>query len=168
MEREKPEPVKPEDVYGLTEKERLYYRVPDARFQEILDDEQTAIHDVQISTNNYSEFLFVHTSRPGGEGRKCVTFYGLGLHELRKRWITDEWFYYRWNPPPQSQVLEQTLSREQVRENIRQRRDELAHYGTPDAQSSHGWFYEMLADLTDDDAALTELEDLGFDDDLSI
>ncbi|MCJ7700633.1 MAG: hypothetical protein MUO62_03540, partial [Anaerolineales bacterium] len=57
-----PAPRKPFEVYGLTEKEVLYWRVNEARFEEILNDDQTLIHDIKDSSNNFGEFLFVTTS----------------------------------------------------------------------------------------------------------
>ena len=54
---------KPYEVYGFTEKECLYWRVSQERFDAILDDELTIIHDIRESSNNYGEFLFVTTSR---------------------------------------------------------------------------------------------------------
>ena len=159
MTAEIPKPIKAEDLYGLTEHERLHDRVSDQRLQQILDDEKTTIHSVEVSTNNYGEFLFIATSQTDGQNRKAITFWGGGLHEYRDRWITHEWFYYSWNPPPGPDRLEKTVSKEEANKNIRQRKDEIAHYGTPDVQSERGKLFELLADLTDEDGAYSELED---------
>jgi hypothetical protein len=161
-------PIKVEDIYGLTEREQLHDRISDLRLQQILDDEQTTVHSVELSTNNYGEFLFISTSRFDGQNRKAITFWGAGLHEYRERWITHEWFFYSWNPPSGSDRLAASLSKDEARKNIRQRKDELAHYGTPDVQSSRGKFFELLADLTDEDGAWAEVQDLRdlLDDDL--
>ena len=168
MTSEFPKHIQAEDLYGLTEGERLHNRVNDARLQQILNDEDTAIHSVELSTNNYGEFLFIATSRSNLQQQKAITFWGLGLHEYRDRWIVDEWFYYAWNPAPGSDRWAATINKEEAREHIRQRKDEIAHYGTPEVQSKRGQFFEMLADLTDDDGAIAEMEDLGgvFDDDM--
>ena len=77
----------PYEVFGLTKKEQLNWRVNQARFEEILNDDQTIIHEIKDSTNNYGEFTFVTTSRPGDQGRISITFYGLGYHEYRELWI---------------------------------------------------------------------------------
>jgi hypothetical protein len=74
----KPGPRKPYEVFGLTEQERLYWRVNQKRFDEILDDDQTTIHKIQESSNAFGEFLFITTSRPGVQSRIAMTFYGLG------------------------------------------------------------------------------------------
>jgi hypothetical protein len=74
----KPTPRRPYEIFGLTEQERLYWRVNQERFHEILDDDQTFVHKIQESSNAFGEFLFVTTSRPSGQGRIAMTFYGLG------------------------------------------------------------------------------------------
>ena len=159
MRVENPQHIKAEDIYSLTEHERLYDRISDQRLQQILDDEQTIIHSVELSTNNYGEFLFIATSRSDGQNQRAITFWGLGLHEYRERWIIHEWFYYPWNPPSGSERLEVTLSQDEANKHIRQRKDQIAHYGTPDVQSRRGKLFEFLADLTDEDGAYSELED---------
>ena len=73
-----PAPKRPYEIYGLTENERLYWRLSTERFEEILGDKSTLIHTIKESSNNYGEFLFVTTSRPGDQGRISMTFYGLG------------------------------------------------------------------------------------------
>ena len=85
-----PAPRRPYEIFGFTEQERLAWRVDQDRFDEILNDEQTIIHKIQLSSNNYGEFLFVTTSRPSDQGRIAMTFFGLGYHEQRERWLTDE------------------------------------------------------------------------------
>ena len=79
-----PAPKRPYEIYGLTEQERLHWRLTSERFEEILDDENTNIHTINVSSNNYGEFLFVTTSRLGDQGRVCMAFYGLGYHQSRE------------------------------------------------------------------------------------
>ncbi len=156
MSKEHPQP---EEVYGFMEWETLYDRVTDARFRALIEDERTTIHKVEVAANSYGEFLFVSTSRAAGESRVCVSFFGLGYHDHRERWFTQEWFWYRANTF--SEVLEKTVSKDEVGELLRQRREEIAPYASQQAQSGRGKLFEMLAELTDDDDAITELEDLG-------
>ena len=82
---QEPQPAsrRPYEIFGFIEKERLYWRVNQERFDEIIGDEQTTIHKVHESSNMYGEFLFITTSRPGDQGRITMTFYGLGFHEHR-------------------------------------------------------------------------------------
>ena len=148
----------PEDEFGFTKHEQLYSRISNARFQTFLDDENTTIHRIETSSNDYGEFLFITVSREIGAARRLVTFYGLGEHEHRERWYVDEWFYYRANPFPE--VLEQQLDREEAQKLIRERRDDIAPYVGQRSQSGRGRLFEMIADLTDDDGAIAEMEDL--------
>ena len=74
-----PAPRRPYEVFGFTEKERLFWRVTNDRLMEIMEDKQTLIHEFNESSNNYGEFLFVTTSRLGKRDRIYITFFGLWL-----------------------------------------------------------------------------------------
>jgi hypothetical protein len=153
-----PAPRKPHEIYGLTEQENLSLRVNQKRFEEILNDEKTIIHTIQESSNNYGEFLFVATSRPGDEGRVGLTFYGQGYHEHRERWISDEWFWYEANTD--TDKMQQKIEKEKADDLIQQHMDSIQPYIQKDVQTDRGRLFETLADLTDEDGALAELEDL--------
>ena len=88
-----------------------------------------------------------------------MTFYGLGYHEYRERWITNEWF---WHQTPTNLVeIQKTLSGDEVTEKLGQRLAEISPHLNEDTQTELGRTFEQLADLTDDDAALAEMQDLG-------
>ena len=149
---------RPNEAFGFTEYERLRWRVDQERFEEILKDESTLIHTIQESSNNYGDFLFITTSRGGDQGRICMTFYGLGLHEYRERWIYDEWFWYQANPTPD--LLCEEIDKGEVEDQLKQRWDKIHPHISLDTQTERGRLFEFLADLTDEDGALAELEDL--------
>jgi hypothetical protein len=128
------------------------------RFEEIFDDQQSIIHKIGPSSNEFGEFLFVTISRPADRGRIGMTFYGLGYHEHRERWITEEWFWYQ--SEFQSDVLKQKVVKEEAKELLRKRRVEIAPLTSQNTQTERGKLFEILADLTDEDGALTEMEDL--------
>jgi hypothetical protein len=153
-----PAPRRPYEVFGLAEEERLSWRVNQERFQEILDDSATLIHKIKESSNNYGEFLFVTTSRQGDQGRVFMTFYGYGYHEYRERWITDEWFWYQANPL--QDLLSQRIEKEEAQELLQERVERIQPDIRPDTQTERGKLFELLADLTDEDGALAELEDI--------
>lgn len=157
------ERLQPDDSFGFTDHERLFDRIGHERFMAILTSEQTAVHFVEVSANNYGEFLFVTMSRPMGDNRTYLTFWGLGFHEQRERWITDEWQWY--GLQPSRQMTPQTIAREDAQTLIQARIDEIAPNVTPSHQSKRAQLFELLADLTDEDGATTELEDLGIWDD---
>ena len=158
-ERAKPALPNPDVEFGFTEPERLNNRVSDERFRTFLADEQTTIHRVEPSSNSYGAFLFVTISRLIGDKPHLVTLYGLGEHEHRERWYVDEWWWYRANPF--QEVLEQQITREEADDLLQQRREEIAPYVNQRPQSRRGKLFELIADLTDDDGALAEMDDLG-------
>jgi hypothetical protein len=152
-------PKRPYELFGLSEQEALYWRVTDQRFRDLLEQDETLIHRIEDSSNNFGEFLFVTASRPGYQGRIAMTFYGLGYHEHRERWIAGEWFWYQSNLSPE--LMRVQIEKEEANNLIQQRRDSIASHLGQDVQTEYGQFFEMLADLTDEDGALAEIEDMG-------
>ena len=157
------ENTQPSEGFGFTEREQLYERISDKRFRSILADERTAVHTIEVSSNEFGEFLFVTMSQPVEHERQFVTFWGAGFHEYRERWLTTEW---RWYETQQfRQMIPQKIIPEDAQALIQARLDEIAPNVTPPAQSKRAQLYEMIADLTDEDGAISELEDLGVWDD---
>lgn len=151
-------PNRPYEVFGFTEKERLHWRVSNARFLEILEDQQTLIHEFNESSNNYGEFLFVTTSRLGDRDRIYIIFFGLGYHEHRERWFTDEWFWYQSNPRDYQRSKQ--ISKEEAQDLLQERLADIRPNIRDDTQTEKGKFFELLADVTDEDGALAEMEDI--------
>jgi hypothetical protein len=152
------EQPKPHAAYGFTEREVLWDRIGHGRFEKILADEQTIISDIHLDSNNYGEFLFVTTSRPVGEGSSNVTFFGLGFHEYRDRWLFDDWFWYETSLHNQGAT---PLPKDEAIAQIRERRTEVLGYAAGQIQSDRGKLFETFADMTDDDGTLADFEDLG-------
>jgi hypothetical protein len=146
-------------AFGLSENERLLYRITDKRLRKIVADEQTTIHKISLDANNYGEFLFVTVSREVADKPVIITFYGLGHHEYREQWFTDEWYWYQGNPF--STILQSTLSKPEAEKQIQARCDEIVAYVTDHTPSQAAQLFAMLADLTDEDGAYTEMEDMG-------
>jgi hypothetical protein len=156
-ENPRPTPEKP-NPFGFTEREQLWDRVTHQRFVSILEDEQTNIHRAEVSSNTFGEFLFVTTSREESGQRLFVTFWGLGFHDYRERWITEEWFLNTDHTYPES--LMENITLEEVKTLIHERQQSVEESTANETQTRRGQLYEMLADLTDDDGALAEFEDL--------
>ena len=148
--------LKTVDIFGLTNKEQLYDFTSDTHFQAILQSEETTIHQITVDTNSYGEFMFVTVSREAAGKPRFMTFWGLGFHEPRERWLTQEWrfheSYIRKFPPP--------MSKEEASQEIQQRRDDIANDAIDTTPTQAAMLFNLLADLTDEDGALTELEDL--------
>ena len=152
-------PKRPHEIFGLTEQEALNWRVTDQRFRGFLEQDDTLVHRVEASSNNFGEFLFVTASRPGDQGRIAMTFYGLGYHEHRERWIAGEWFWYQTNFQPK--LMQEQIEKEEANEIIQQHRDRINPFLSEGTQTEYGQLFELLADLTDEDGALAEIEDMG-------
>jgi hypothetical protein len=155
MSKEAP---RPEEPFGFSEREQLFDRVSRQRFRAIFDDEATDVHRVELAHNSFGEFLFITTSRALGPGRLPVTFYGLGYHEQRERWLVGEWFFYHANPHPSTTAC--SIAKEEAREILDRREAEIAAYAAEDQQTERGRLFEMLADLIDEDGALAEMDEL--------
>ena len=144
--------------FGFTEHEQLWDRISHKRFLSILEDDQTTIHKIETDSNTFGEFQFVTTSRASGERHTYITFWGLGFHDYRERWITD---YWRWYESDAYRVTaDQTLTPDEAKVRIQEREAEIAAHIDREPQSERGKLFEMLADLTDEDGAWAELDDL--------
>lgn len=152
---------RPYEVYGFSEKERLHWRVSQERFEAILQDDLTVIHKAQETSNMFGEFLFVTTSRQIEQGRVAMTFFGYGYHEYRERWITNEWYWYQANTPPD--LLRQQIAKDDAVKILEGRLESIQPLMDENTQTERGRLFELLADLTDEDSALAELQDLGDD-----
>lgn len=147
------------EPYPFTDRERLYDRITTDRLLGLIADPATQVHQLELASNTYGEFLFVTTSRLAGERRAAVTFWGAGYHEQRERWLTREWFWHRSELTPARSV--EMIDPETARDAIEARLAEIAVYGNADRQTTRGQLFEFLADLTDDDGALADLEDMA-------
>lgn len=156
MSKEQPQPQEP---FAFTEQEKLWDKISDSRFRALLNDPGTTIHKADLDSNNYGEFLFVTVSRAEEGRQQALTFYGYGYHEHRERWFIEEWAWYTTNLFPKT--LEQRLTRQEAEQLLETRQQEIAPFVVKDQQTGRGKLFEMIADLTDDDGAISEMEDLG-------
>jgi len=150
--------VTPAETFGLTEQERLWDRVSHERLLQLLGDSKTQVHTLEESHNNYGEYLFVTLSRPGPTGRIFMTFYGLGYHEYRERWVYQEWYWYE--SVRGAGLEQQRVSQQDARWLIDARYRECEASAHHDTQTHRGRVFELLADFTDEDGAWAEMEDL--------
>jgi len=157
-QKEPSRPVPPAETFGLTEHERLWDRVGHERFLQILTDSQTTVHALEESHNNYGEYLFVTLSRPGTHQRIFLTFYGLGYHEYRERWVYQEWYWHESGRG--AQLAQKSVSLQDARWLIEARYHEIQDQARQAEQSNRGRIFELLADLTDEDGAWAEMQDL--------
>lgn len=160
MPHEKPTPNRRSaEVFGLTDHEKLWDRLSDQRFQDLFNDPQTEVHEITIDTNNYGEFLFVQMSRVVDGRRYGLSVFGLGYHEYREQWITGHWHWYESHP---SLIAKKpVLPKTEALQLIQNRRDEIVPHVTDTKPSKVAMLFGLLADLSDEDGASAELDDLG-------
>lgn len=143
----------------LTENEHLFEQIQHARFLGLLQRTDVVVHSAKPDHNAYGEFLFVRVSQLV-ETPKVYTFYGLGYHEYRERWVVDKWRFFE-NPHFEATNLP-TLAKPDALQLIAEREADIRLHARPVRQSGQAQLYEILADLGDEDGALAELEDLGW------
>ncbi len=152
------EHLQPPEPFAFTEQEKLWERLSHSRLTALLNDEQTTIHKAEVAANTYGEFLFLAVSYAEEGEHLLLTFFGQGYHEYRERWYTNEWAWYQAAPFPQT--LEQRLTREATEEVLQARQEEIAPYVAQATQTGKGKLFELLADMTDDDGAIADLEEM--------
>ena len=145
--------------FTFTERENLYDQVSHDRFMALVMQPDVDIHEVGESTNSFGEYLFVTISCRTEQPKKLYTFWGLGYHEHRERWIMDTW---QWYESQRNMKSLPALDKDEAYAQIKEREAFVRANATPTQQSPRARLYEILADLTDEDGAFTELEDLGW------
>jgi hypothetical protein len=125
----------------------------------LLQRNDVAVHAVKSDHNAYGEFLFVRASRRA-QAPRLYTFYGLGYHEYRERWYVDMWRFFENTQLDAANMP--TLPKPKVLQLIAEREADIRSHAQPSRQSGQAQLYELLAELTDDDGALAEMEDLGW------
>lgn len=146
--------------FTFTEREQLYDRISYTRFMALIAQPDVDIHEVGESTNSIGEYLFVTVSCRIAHPKQLYTFWGLGYHEQRERWIADTW---QWYESEQNAEKFPMLSKTEALAQISEREAFVRANATPSQpQSRRAQLYELIADLTDEDGALSELEDFGW------
>lgn len=148
-----PNPKKQFNPFGFTDHEALWDTVSDARVTELLSDPATTLHSVTEDENNYGNFLFITCSRTENGRPMYVTFSGLGYHQPRGRWITDNWTFYTTNSRYGERLGTITLA--EVEQAIATRRADVEGVREDTEQTEQQVWFELLADMSDDDYALS-------------
>jgi len=155
----RPRPQRPYEILGLTEAEQRSGRISDAKFQEIIKAQDTIIHEAKKSFNHYGDFLFVTLSRPAKNGRVFATFYGLGFHKFRERWIKDEWFWYQ--NIGNTGMQNTRIAPDEFEKQLQEHKEKTETVIKPDTQTQRGKLFELFANFADDDAALAYMSEIN-------
>lgn len=164
-EREQPTQPRPDRARGFdfSDRERLFARISHQRLLEILQQRNTILYSAHVSQNDYGEFLFVTAQRPTETEPQVVTFFGLGLHEYRDRYLVDEWWWYESRPNPRREERE-PASRKHILQMIDARHKEIEALAQAHPQSRAGEVFDLIADESDDDSVLADYRDELLDD----
>lgn len=141
----------------LTDKEHLWDKISYDRMKELLNDPKIVVLDYSIDYNSYGEFFFI-TLKHKDDDEKYFTFFGLGLHEGRNRWMDEFTFYtmykndYTKYPMPSKAETMISLN-DWEGEFKRQRKNYIERYGNKPNR-----LYEEIADMSDDDFAMSQLD----------
>jgi hypothetical protein len=144
-----------------TEDEKLFYKVKFNKLLQIIDEPDVLVLEYSRSTNSYGNFLFIKLYDK--KENEIITYYGLGIHEFRNRYIVDDFTYYSTSNVIRSDEKEQivhpkdkeALKKLLVSEHERYSKLSKAHKLVPDKE------FEALADVSDDDAAISIRDDMG-------
>jgi hypothetical protein len=87
------------------------------------------------------------------------------MYDLLRLWfpripralVYNEWFWYQ--ASPYKETLRQKIEKDEAEDLILQRRVTIAPDVQVDTQTERGKLFELLADLTDEDGALAEMQD---------
>jgi hypothetical protein len=141
---------------ALTEREQLYDQVSHTRFIALLLQPDIDIHEIKEDTNSFGSFVFV-TLSCRDEPQKLLTMWGCGYHEHRERWITDSWQWYESYRKAENLPV---IPKEEALAHVKDREAYVRANASPSQPSRRAQLYELLADVVDEDGALSELEDL--------
>jgi hypothetical protein len=145
--------------FSFTESENLYDQVSHDRFIALVLQPDVDIHEVKEDSNSFGEYLFVTLSCQDEQPKRLLTFWGLGYHEHRERWIMDSW---QWFESQRNISALPHIDKEKAHAQIKEREAFVRASATPSKHSPRAQLYETIADLTDEDGAFSELEDLGW------
>src|ERR1041385_9265603 len=80
--------------FSFSERENLYDQVSRDRFMALVMQPDVDIHVVKEDSNSFGEYLFVTVSCRDEQPKRLLTFWGLGYHDHRERWIVDSWQWF--------------------------------------------------------------------------
>ena len=145
--------------FSFTERENRYDQISHDRFMALVMQPGMDIHEVKEDSNSFGEYLFVTLRCRDEQPKRLLTFWGLGYHEHRERWIIDSW---QWFESQRNISGLPQLAKDEAYTQIKEREAFVRANATPSEQSPRAKLYETIADLTDEDGALSELEDLSW------
>lgn len=151
-------------LFAFTADERLNRTLSHARLLALLAQPGATVLRVREDENAFGRFLFVtlrvKTVLESAPEPQALTFWGLGYHEARERWLTEPWTWHETTHQPATdeyEALDVAQARALIDARLAYCQSEAAASPAPSARAQ---LFALVADLTDEDGALCELEDL--------
>lgn len=140
--------------FQITDHEKLWDKITNERVLEILNQPEVTAISCERSHNSYGEFLFLKLRK----GDRTLTLYGMGEHWNRGIIYSNDWcigdfsMVYKWDEG-------KSLNKFTVERDIL---GELSYWKRTQPENNFDPIYNMVADLTDEDFAYTEMMDFDF------
>ena len=139
----------------FTNSELITGVVSDERLRKLFASDNIKISTAKISSNNYGEFMFINFSYNGVH----MMAYGYGYHEYRDRYYYDDWFFTdSSNYYPMAPIVD----KKSMFDDMDTRKSTIKKYAKGHQTSDHGYMFAEIADMADDDYAISEMEDMGY------
>lgn len=137
----------------LSNDEITFGRITTKKLKTILDNHQVKLGRFHIDSNSFGEFLFVSFSI----GELSLFVWGLGYHNYRNVYYTDEWFLSTGNGVKKTS----TIYSKDVLYEMMEERMEIINTESKNHENSdeHSTLFTALADMCDDDYALSNIDD---------
>jgi len=144
----------------FNEEENLWSSLSYDRIKEILLRPEIRVLSFSLSENSYGRFWFLTIDTK--DSRDKIVFHGLGHHELRNRYILDKFDYYCPCKFPEEKI--DVLDKDTIINKLEAEYVKFKRYcqANPLERDSHDKMFEQLADMSDDDAALSMMEDMAY------
>lgn len=147
-----------EKRFGITEDEHMWKRISYNRLLEIIKQDDVHVVGMGRDTNSYGEWNFIELEKDGPGPR--IEFYGHGWHEHKEKFLVNNWSYYRvgsYNQPEEHLDKKYVLQELQKEHKMYTERAKTAS----GRRSEKAKIFSLLAETSDEDGALTMMEDMG-------
>lgn len=149
-------------MLGITESQDLWETIPHTQLLDIIARPDVLLSGYSVGENAYGEFLFFSIHLPNH--REYITVYGLGENWNSEKWLTATWKFYE----SYTSVWElehyplETISAKALLAKIETRIADITKQGAylPHVPSQRATYYSMLAEFSDEDSAIMEIDDL--------
>jgi hypothetical protein len=146
----------------LTEEELLFGKITNERMLNLINRPSIRVVSLNHDGNFHGEFLWITFVF----GEYYLQAYSMGFHEGKDRYITEAWSIVHYEKYTKKMQEESNhtfrMDRDIVTQTIEDERVRCEECQSRHKTSERGSTYEMLADMSDDDAAYSMVEDFEF------